>query len=195
MLEFEPIAHVYKWNGAVVPSVTQLLDKHHSFDGVPRDVMDEAKRRGTYVHDLCDADDSDDLDEEGGEFWSYLEAWRRFSADYGANWSFIETRMFSKTFGFAGTLDRAGFLEAKFGVTTRWVVDIKTSEATHRTWGPQIAAYRQQLSEIDPMWILARRASVRLRVDGTYRFDEWTNKLDWPFFQACLTQRNWELST
>lgn len=192
-LAFDPGPHEYRWRGQRVPSVTQLLDRLHSFAGIPMEVLDAAKRRGSYVHDMCDADDMDDLAdpeaELAGQYGGYLRAWRRFRADYGPNWDATEERGYSERFGFAGTLDNRGTL-AKFGAC-KWVIDKKTSAQIHPVWGMQLAAYRQIVAERDPMRIMDRRATVRLANDGTYRFDEWMDPGDWPAFQSLLTLHHW----
>lgn len=40
--------------------------------------------------------------------------------------------------------------------------------------------------------MLARRATVRLKKDGTYLFDEWTDKRDLPAFLALITFLDWD---
>ena len=193
MLTFDPVPHEYKWSGRRVPSVTQLLDRLHSFAGVPMEILDAAKRRGSYVHDMCDADDANDLAdpdaELAGQYGGYLLAWRKFRADYAPEWAGTEERGYSERYGFAGTLDNRGTL-GKFGVV-KWIIDKKTSAQTHPVWGMQVAAYRQLVAERDPSWLMARRATVRLAADGTYKFDEWQDPGDWPAFQSLLTLQQW----
>lgn len=195
MLTFEPIGHCYRWNGKVVPSVTQLLDQcTDAFAHVAEDVLEAAKDRGTYVHKLTEMSDLDELDDEvecTKEHWPRLLAWRKFCADKGANWSEIETQGYSKRYGYAGTVDRRGKLE-RFTGPTLWTIDVKTSESASRSWGLQTAAYRQIAVEEDMQWALSRRACVRLLADGTYRFDEFTSPKDWPAFAAILTFLDWK---
>lgn len=192
MLTFEPVLHEYRWCGQPVPSVTQVLACANRFDFITREELEVAGRRGTYVHQLCELSDLGELDddaESSGEHWPRLLAWRKFCLDYGANWSSIETLGFSKLFGFAGTVDRRGVLE-KMGAD-RWVIDIKSSGMLGKTWGPQIAAYQQIASEEDPSWAMARRMSVRLLPNGTYKIDEFKDKTDWRIFSAMVTLNNW----
>ena len=46
MLTFDEPSHTYRWQGQVVRSVTQYLERLHSFAGVPVDVLEAAKKRG-----------------------------------------------------------------------------------------------------------------------------------------------------
>ncbi len=187
MLTFEDEAHEYKWDGVVKPSVTQVLNHLHSFGMVRKDVLEAACARGSYVHSLCEFHDQNDLDSGSiGIYAGYLDAWIQFCADHKAVWSGIEVRGYSERYGYAGTYDRAGTLNG-----ARFVVDVKTSQASHPVWGLQLAAYRQLCAEQDSSWMLARRATVQLRPDGTYKFIEWNSPDDWPTFLALITLINW----
>lgn len=194
-LTFDEAKHEYRWGGAVVPSVTQCLDRLHSFAGVPFDVLEAAKKRGSYVHAMCEAYDLDELDEAenakvaGGAYVGYLAAWKRFLGDYGPNWTHIEQRGYSGRYQYAGTEDRAGTLSRR--LTGRFGIDIKTSQQAHRVWGLQTAAYRQIRAEKDSLAALDRRATVQLAADGSYQFIPWDDPADWPSFQALLTLIHW----
>jgi len=187
MLDFDESTHTYRSNGVVVPSVTTCLSRLHSFGMVAKDVLEAACARGTYVHTLCEFHDQNDLDPASiGEYMGYLDAWIQFCADHKAVWSGIEVRGYSERYGYAGTWDRSGTLNG-----APWIVDIKTSQASHPVWGLQLAAYRQLCSEQKSSWMLARRATVQLRPDGTYKFTEWTDPQDWAVFLSLINLINW----
>ncbi|HEY1129169.1 MAG TPA: hypothetical protein VGF12_07180 [Roseateles sp.] len=192
-LTFDEPSHTYRVDGRVVPSVTQLLDKLHDFAGVPEEVLEAAKQRGTYVHRMCEMFDKDELDIPlvPVHYRGYLSAWEAFSVEYGPQWQGIEFQDFSRLFGYAGTMDRCGTLPLKYPPTTRWVVDIKTSADAHPVWGMQTAAYRQIKAEADASYALARRATVQLRADGRFKFLPWDEPTDWPAFQSLITLSNW----
>lgn len=196
MLTFEPEGHVYKWDGIVKPSVTQVLQRCHSFGFVDAATLEAAQDRGTYVHALCELDDLGELDEDQereGEFFGYLLGWRKFMHDYRPNWAVIEQPFFSESMDIAGTPDRGGALTT-IGPDP-WVIDIKTSAAKHRVWGMQLAAYRRMVAErMGSIWHLARRGSVRLAADGTYKFDEYTDKRDLSAFLGLTALLDWETS-
>lgn len=190
-LTFEPEGHVYRFNGEVVPSVTQLLEPLHSFAGVPDDVLQAAQQRGTDAHLLCQYHDEGDLNPSSVAecYAGYLDAWTSFCREYGARWELIEQRLYSRRFRYAGTVDRVGTLE-RFP-RTRWVLDIKTSAQKHRVWGLQTAAYRNQLIEHDAQHALDRRATVQINANGTYAFHTWDDPADWHAFQALTTLYHW----
>jgi len=187
MLEFDEDLHQYKFNGVVKPSVTNCLSHLHSFGLVRKDVLEAACQRGSYVHTLTEYHDQNDLDSESiGIYAGYLDAWIQFCADHKAVWQGIEVRGYSERYGYAGTYDRAGTLNG-----SPFVVDIKTSQASHPVWGLQLSAYRQLCAEKDPEWMLSRRATVQLRPDGTYKFLEWTDPADWTTFLSLINLINW----
>ena len=189
ILTFDDASHTYRVGGAVKPSVTQVLGKLSDFSMVPPDVLAAACERGTIVHKLCEYHDLNDLDPESiGEWWKYLDAWINFCADYKAEWVHIEQPMFSHRYGYAGTPDRAGFLKGiRYGS-----VDIKTGKTLHRVCGMQGAAYRQLFAENYGFeWLTARRATVQLRDDGTYKFLPWDDPDDWPAYLSLINLTNW----
>lgn len=147
MLTFDEPTHTYRFGDRIVPSVTQVLDRAHSFGFVTAEVLAAAQDRGTFVHKLCELHDLDDLhpsEYDGTDHAGYLQAWVKFLADKRPNWAGIERRCYSQRFSFAGTMDRCGTLE-QFG-RDRWIIDIKTSAQKYRVWGMQTAAYRQLMA-------------------------------------------------
>lgn len=186
MLTFDDPTHTYRWNGVVVPSVTQALNALHPFGSfVTPEMLEAARLRGTNVHLMCQFYDEDRLDRS--EFveseLAYLPAWERFLRDVQPNWNAVECRFFNPDYSYAGTPDREGVLEA-FHPTDEWIIDIKTSAEKHPVWGPQTAAYERGRRIGNKV---KRRASVRLRPDGTFAFDEWRSPKDWAVFLSALT--------
>ena len=194
MLTFNAERHEYRWNDAVVPSVTQILKPLVDFSMVAPDVLEHARQRGVAVHKCVQLDIKDDLLEESvvPEIAGYLAAWRRFrtegqikSADFGAP----ELPLYHPTLHFAGTPDVPLF----FG--GRWsVLDIKTAEAMGATWALQTAAYRELLNvnTTKGEHLIEDRYSLRLRADGTYRLDQYKDRVDWGVFLSALTLTNWK---
>lgn len=189
-LTFDAESHTYRFGGVVRPSVTQVLGKLSDFGMVPKDVLEAAQERGTFVHSLCQFYDENDLDpSSAGIYQPYLDAWIKFSRDYEASWDRIEHRMYSTRYGFAGTPDRRGTLRGSRYAS----VDIKTGKTLHRVCGMQGAAYRQLATEEDPSWATGRRATVQLGADGKYKFLAWDDPDDWPAFLSLINLTNWSL--
>jgi hypothetical protein len=170
-LAFHEPTHTYRLDGQVVPSVTSLLDKLAQFAGVREEILAAARERGTAVHRACHYLDENDLDEASvaEEVVGYLRAWARFKSE-------VERMAAHPTLRFAGTWDRV----LRIG-GDEFTADIKTGEPA---WpqGMQLAAYNALRGAQT-----AKRATVHLRRDGTYRFREWHDPDDWPAFVSLVT--------
>ena len=56
VLEYIDDTHIYLFDGVVVPSVTQLLQKKFGskYDGIPKNVLERAAERGTALHNAIE---------------------------------------------------------------------------------------------------------------------------------------------
>ena len=183
MLTFDPAKHEYRWNGAVVPSVTQILTPLTDLSFVDPDVLRRASAFGTAVHYACELHDTGRLDEEAldPELAPYLAGWRKFCSEHACTWDLIEQRVYHPTLRYAGTLDRRGNVDGYPSM-----VDIKSGTSLYPSVGPQLAAYTHASS---PTPAAYRRYAVRLYPDG-YELKQYTSPMDWPTFASLITIRN-----
>lgn len=172
-------------NGNFYPSVTTILDAYPKsaafFEWLKKagedadEIRDEAGRKGSSVHNLCEDYDAEIecsmLNEfykpqykqiEWAMFERYVEFRTRFKYELLAN----EVHYISPVLGFAGTLDRVFLVNGK-----RVLVDIKTSNSLHNHYWLQQAAYRalwnevnptEQIDEIKILWL-----GAKTRTEGT----------------------------
>jgi hypothetical protein len=139
-LTFDEASHTYRVGERVVPSVTQLLAPiKPDFSMVPPGVLERKRQLGTDVHLACELDDDDDLGEVDDEILPYLQAWRQFRADTGAEVLANERQLYHPTLMFAGTLDRMMIMPSS---RETWLLDLKTSIDPHPSYGVQLAGYR-----------------------------------------------------
>lgn len=194
-LTFEPESHVYRLDGRVIPNVTRVLEPLAELWRVPRDVLEAAQVRGTRVHRVCELDDLGTLDESSVNeaLRGYLDAWRKFKREHDFTPDLIETRVVHLARGYAGTLDRTGYM--RVGTRRRYVLlDIKSGILSELA-GLQTAAYMAAAptgSKKFPKPI-ALRAGVKLDADGDYKlhiFD--SHERDLAVFYSCLTVHNWK---
>lgn len=178
-LEFDEATHTYRVGGRVVPSVTQVLQLITDYSGIPAKVLENARDRGVRVHRVTELDDEGTLDQESvdPEDQPYLEAWRRFKAEFGVVVLESEKRVYSQQLGYAGTLDRV-IATADRG---EWLIDVKATHEIKATVGPQTAAYHRALGLGS-----LRRGVIQLLPTGKYNFKELNDPRDWSVFQACL---------
>lgn len=189
MLTFDPIPHAYRWNGVIVPSVTQVLEDVGVIDYsyIPSGTREMALERGRMVHEAIHYDDEGDLDEPSTDemLMAYVHAWRRWRTDSGFIPSLIEHRGYNEQCGFAGTLDRSGTMYIAGEIKVDVIVDAKTNDAPR--WAElQTAAYASFFDS--PRRFL--RVIVELHKDGTYRTftregKDWQN--DFNRFMTCMS--------
>lgn len=190
MLLFEPIAHVYTWQGRVVPSVTQLLAPiKPDFSMVPPAVLEAKRALGVLVHEACEYDDDGDLDEESlpDQAAPYVAAWRKFRADTRCKILANERKLFHSGLLYAGTLDRFAEIRGEL-----WVIDLKTAAHPHPSYGVQTAGYAELLQANDGHFAQQlQRGSVHLFPDGAYKLVPYKNPNDYAAFRACLSIFHW----
>lgn len=186
--------HTYTVAGAVVPSVTQIIAPIAAieFANVPPAVLQRKREIGTAVHLACEYLDRGELDEASIDpiIAPYITAYRRFLAERAPRWTALEHPRYHKLLGYAGMLDREGWIGDTF-----YTVDIKTTAAVYPHVGVQLAAYHE-LARVNgrhdgiPARRLAR-AALQLRQDGTYRFVPFGSPLDLPAFHGLLAVHKW----
>ena len=145
-IEFDPALHKYVVAGVEYPSVNQVLQD----DGIVDTAWfrEGSAEKGIRVHWICEQADKDFsgmrlfMDDTLEEYEGYLDAWEDFKEKSGFVVSLIETPLYSKVLGIAGTLDRIGFLNDKLTI-----IDIKSG--TKLKWhGLQLAGYKMLLEHL-----------------------------------------------
>ncbi len=191
MLNFKSDTHEYFWHGAPVPSVTQIIQSANlaNFDSVPWHILKKACELGTYVHQATEYLDNNTLDfdtiDEG--VFPYLQAWERFKIDTGFKIKFIEVRLYSQKYKFAGTIDRIGTINDK-----EVIPDIKTGvhSISHAV---QTSAYAQLAKEAGILTQRkANRLTVKLNSDGSYSLKPHKGNADFAVFLNALAIYNYK---
>src|SRR5215471_13422532 len=141
VLEFEPSDHVYRVNGIVIPSTTQILDNaglSPDYSIIQPRVLKHARERGLHVDLACDLFDEDDLDwsSVSGEAVGYVSAWARFRADHDYRPHASQIPLYHPEYNYAGTLDSVGQLAGQWVVVER-----KSTARMYDTYGLQLGAY------------------------------------------------------
>lgn len=157
-LEFEIEKHRFSSQGRPVPSVTQIL-KDLGFGNSPY-YTEEARLRGTFVHDATDFIDDEVLN------WSTLddrlrpfcEAYRDFLATESVKIQRSNVQVSNQEWWYAGIIDKELLWKGR-----KALVDIKTGGID--TWHPlQLAAYGDCYPNLPLLF------NLYLRQDGSYRF-------------------------
>lgn len=151
-------------NGNFYPSVTTILDAYPKsaafFEWLKKtgedsdQIRDEAGRKGSTVHQLCEDYDNELECSIVNEFWqpqykqiewAMFERYVEFREKVKAELIVNEVHYISVMYGFAGTLDRVFNID---GVIT--LLDIKTANALHNHYWLQMAAYKRLWDEVNP---------------------------------------------
>ena len=187
-VQFDESTHTYTLDGKELPSVTHIIrylavDKANNAD---QNMAMIARERGSAVHEATVMYDySGDIpDDFPAEYAPYLEAYVQFVRDYKPGWELIEHQMGNATLGFAGTLDRFGFIDGKLcilDIKTRYKVDIPSLSA-------QLTAYHdlllnEQFERLENANI--RHLGLQLMRTGKYRLYETDSEKGSDLFYSC----------
>ena len=189
-LTFDAAKHEYRLDGAVVPSVTQVLAPLYDFDRIPADVLERKRQIGKALDDLIELDLRDDLDESSIDpaLDGYFKAWRLFSKEKRVSVLELQKPVFSKTFRFAGTPDFWGTLDDHAAL-----VDWKCTADMHPAVALQTAGYELAGEESIVGWPRGiRRYGVQFKPDGTYAITQYIDKQDRGTFLSLLSLQNWK---
>jgi hypothetical protein len=187
-LLFDDAAHRYTIDGAMVPSVTQVLKPLYDFSMVRAELLAAKAALGTAIHRACELLDNDDLDEESdagraalAPLAGYLAAYKTFLADEKPEILHNEQRMYHPVHRYAGTTDRRYLIGGQV-----WDVDLKSTVSMSPVVGIQVAAY-SELFKANGDTARARRGALQLFPNGKYYFNEFKDPGDFAVFLSLLT--------
>lgn len=200
-LDFEPVAHEYRLDGQVLPSVTGVLRASGliNFDGIPAGILEAAQRRGTTVHAAIHYFNEHDLDvgqfvADFPDYAGYLQAWIAFCSQRRFEAVLCERRLASPRHRVAGTADAFGLLDG-----VRCLVDFKTGNPDDVAADLQTGAYLgmayewadhdPELAEFLKGGAAPARYSVQLRRDGTFKLELYRNPSDYSEFLSLVSAR------
>jgi len=194
-LVFDAVKHEYRLEGRRLPHVTQVTGYLQDFYGIPEKILERKRDLGTALHLVTQLYDEDDLDETSVPevVGPYFEAYRKFRTDTGFAPLAIEARVVSRTYGYAGTLDRVGRFAKLKRVKPHedCTVDLKATYTLAPAVGPQTALYTQAWNEQHGAKV-KRRFALQLKPDATYRLHECTDAYDLSVALAALSLINWK---
>ena len=197
MIEFNEEKHEYRVNGVVYPSVTEVLEHLTApgFSKINPAILEEAKERGTAIHEITQDIDLGMPPEEIADYdLGYVTAYLSFLDDYAPDWELVEYRFFDEFMGYCGTIDRVGKIDGKM-----CVLDIKTtaSPSTEQSISvcAQTAAYATNFVGD------YKRYALYLHSDGTYKlldcedYEEQKHFSGFGVFLACFNLHSYITNT
>lgn len=180
MLRFIEETHQYFDGDTELPSVTDIV-RFCDYDKIKnaRSGGDPFYReRGTKVHELCADYDFTGALPTGTGVDGYLKAYADFKRDYRVNdWLFVEYQLGDAQIGFAGTLDRVGYIEGRLSI-----LDLKTASNINKvSLQAQLTGYSILFNTKEPLALYG----LQLKKDGNYTMHE--VEPDFELFNACRT--------
>lgn len=176
-LTFDEVNHIYRYEGNIVPSVTQILRQAGliDFSKVNPAVLEASMKFGTAVHLACEYHDKGILDENKLDvnLKPYLYAWMKFKKDFNIKIEAAEEFVYSPKYEYAGKLDR------RVIIRKRAVLDIKTSEEIYPANAIQLMGYLEAYNEGKKIQDkIQQRFIVMLSNDANYKLEEFTKLSD-----------------
>lgn len=174
VLTFDEATHTYRIDGAVVPSVTQVLAPLKDFSAIPPAVLERKRLYGSAVHKMIEreikgelefGEQPDDLTGALEAFWRWREENPRITDQLHK--AIVERPMGHDRFGYAGTPDL--ILD---GVL---VVDLKTRAPDMLVDSIQCAAYQELWQRNGGCAGAGKKGQYEHRIlylkdDGTYQY-------------------------
>lgn len=186
MLEFDAENHIYRLDGVIVPSVSEVLRfaSRELYGSTSVQALEIAADRGTRVHAATEALDRNGTADIDPDIEPYVRAYAQFLKDNKVRWAKIEEHVAGYDYKgspeYAGTLDRLGFVN---DVPT--LMDVKTTRtitARHkRLYAAQMTAYCNAISpQFEPQLMI-----LQLKNNGGYEPMIVDREID--IWNGCLT--------
>lgn len=187
-LEFEENGHIYKLDGAVIPSVTTIMNplSQSLYGGIDETVLNAAAERGTAVHNAIENYTLFGIDDIAPEYSGYLAAYKAWCNDFNPQPISTERKVYHKVLRYAGTSDLIAMIEGK-----RILVDYKTSATVNKMLtGIQTEAYAKAYESHD--YPIDGKAILHLKKNGKYTwvYYDKNDSASWDVFGALLTVFN-----
>lgn len=190
MIIFNDENHTASDNGINVPRVSHILEEagFTGFAGVSPLIMKAACAFGQNAHTACSLWDNNDLDVESLDpaLAPYLEAYKKFKADYHVNIIHDELKVYSKLWGFCGRLDKYAEAMQKYGI-----IDLKTGSSIYPATAIQTGLYEVGAKEEHKLKVQFRMC-VHLKGDATYSIHGYKDKQDIQVGLAAVQTYHWK---
>ena len=186
-LVFDETNHIYRKDGIIKPSVTQILQEIGlvEYSAVPKEVLERASNFGTAVHRTTELSDKNILDYSSvsNPIIPYLKAWQNFVDTYQIDNLAIEKQFYCAKYDYCGTIDRIVYSKT---LKRKVLIDIKTTASISPTVNLQTAGYAIGIEEPN-----ITRMVVQLK-ENNYRAVVCDSPTDTAYFLSALNVWKWK---
>lgn len=188
-LEFNADIHQYKLNGTVLPAVSHVLEPLKDFTGIPAEALKHKRALAIELKKAVEKYIFGDLSllDISAELTPYFNGFLEFMDDTGFTVNKINERVYSKLYGYAGTLDLIGELNGN-----KVLVNTRIANTLDKSVGAQLEAYKIAYNDLNPKAKIKKTFALQFKQDGSYRLIEYKNKLDFEMFKSCLNIYNYK---
>lgn len=187
VLDFDPVGHVYRLHGTIVPSVTDVLRPLENFARIPADALEYARERGTLVHEAMALLARNDLEWESldDELLPLVLGGQRFLMESDITITASELRVYSERLRCAGTIDLAGHWHRR-----DVIIDFKATATVPASVGPQTSGYEHLFRDLFAHKKRLQRYCVHL-LPNDYRVIPLEDSRDESIFLSALNLYHW----
>ena len=180
MLRLDEAEHKYYDGDIELPSVTTITRFCNYDSRTAAGSNPYYRERGTLIHELCADYDFTGEFPTGTGLDGYLKAYADFKRDYRIkDWLFVECMAGSAHSGFAGTIDRIGYIDGHLAI-----LDIKSSSKLNLVaLAAQLTGYLLLYDDLPIMDEITKLYGLQLQKKGAYRLVE--IEPDCELFEAC----------
>lgn len=191
-IEFDEPTHTYRLDGAVVPSVTQLLEPVRRELGGSESVLEYKRQIGKALDTTIELSERDDLiySSIDDAVLPFFEAWLQFKKDTGFRVLLNQPIVYSRKLRFAGKPDIFGTRDPVRS-TPDELLDTKCVWTIDPATAIQLAGYDIGAQESLGIHV-KKRSGLQLLRDGKYKLYPYNNPLDHSVFKCCLTLHAWK---
>lgn len=164
-LTFDAGPHLYRLNGEVIPSVTQIMEplSRRKYERVSEVTLKRAAEKGEAVHEGCENWLKYGIEDVPLEHMGYFRAFKEWWSLRNPSLVGSEIRIYHKLYRYAGTIDLLVYIA---GVLT--LVDIKTTwNLEEKLCRTQLEAYVQALASHGI--IVEDKRILHLKRDGKWK--------------------------
>lgn len=184
-LSFDPKSHTYRLNGAVIPSVTQIMKplSNAKYGAIDEATLSAKAAKGTAVHEAIEFHIAYGAIDCPDELMGYFNAYLSWREDYAPEIIASEQATYHPALLYAGTMDMLAVIGGK-----TVLIDVKTTvKINDMLTTVQLEAYERAAEQHEIK--VDEKAVLQLMPDGRYRFKLYRahDPAAWQTFAALLT--------
>lgn len=184
-LTFEEGPHIYRLDGLVIPSVSEIMEPIRAvhYAGINERTLENAAQKGTAVHNAIENWLKYEIEDISTEHYPFFKAFLDWFSFRKPEVIESEIRVFHKILRYGGTCDLLALIGGR-----KTLIDYKTTyTVSEMSCGVQLEAYSQALASHG--YNVEDKLILKLNKDGTWKEYSFPAKdpRRWVVFGACKT--------